>query len=166
MPQYSVAPDALHHGVGPLRLDAEPAERVELQFARRGVLDDPTQQRDAVLLGEVHGQALADHQRRPVARNVGEPGRVGDRRGDDVAVFAGRKELPAQVGDVGVVDVVPLDARARVQPVVPAVQSAAEVQHDRLGVHGQELARPVVEVRGPGGHRRRVRAVIVVFVQS
>ena len=61
-----------------------------------------------------------------------------------------REQLPAQFGDVGIVDVVPLDARTRVEPVVPAVQAAAEVQHRGLGMHGEELARPVVEVGRSG----------------
>ena len=83
-----------------------------------------------------------------------EPGRVGDRRRDDVVVVAGRVELTAEVGDVGVVDVVPLDTGAGVQAEEAGVQSAAQVQHDGLWVSGQELAGPVVEVRAAGGHRR------------
>jgi hypothetical protein len=69
-----------HHGVCPLRLDAQPVERVELQFPGQKMVDDSTQQRDAVLLGQVHGQALTDRQHRTIARDIGQPRRVGDRR--------------------------------------------------------------------------------------
>ena len=73
-----------------------------------------------------------------------------------MVVVAGRVELPAQVGDVGIVDVVPLDAGAGIQPEEAGVQPATQMQHDGLGVHREELPGPVVEVRAAGGHRRRV----------
>ena len=146
-----------HHCVRPLRLDPQPVERVELQFTGRGVLHNPAQQRDAVLPGQVHGQALTDRQHRTVTRNLGEPARVGNRGGDDVVVVAGRVQLPAQFGDVRIVDVVPLDTCAGIQPEEASIQPAAQMQHNGLRLHGQELACPIVEVRGAGGHRRRVR---------
>src|SRR4029453_14831775 len=86
-----------------------------------------------------------------------EPVPVGDRGRDDVVVVTGRIELLTQVRDVGVVDVVPLHTRAWGQPEEAGVQTAAQVKHDGLRVDTEELASPVVEVRGAGRHRRRVR---------
>src|ERR1700749_4581380 len=84
-----------------------------------------------------------------------QPPRVGDGGGDDVIARGGRVELAAKRGDLGVVDVVPLDARAGLQPEEATVQAAARVQHDGVWMSGQELVGPRVEMRTPGGHRGR-----------
>ena len=65
-------------------------------------------------------------------------------------VLGGRVELGAKRGDLGVVDVVPLDTRTGLQPEEPTVQTAAHMQHDGLRMRGQELVGPFVEVCGRG----------------
>ena len=71
-----------------------------------------------------------------------------------MVVVASREELAAQIGDVGIVDVVPLDARTGVQPEGARVQSATEVHDGGFGVDRQKLSGPIVEMRTAGGHRR------------
>ena len=83
-----------------------------------------------------------------------------------MVVVAGRIELPAEVRYVGVVDVVPLDARPRVQPEEPGVQAAAQMQDDGLGVTAKnwraQLSKCAERVVTDG----EFAAVIAVLFQS
>ena len=65
---------------------------------------------------------------------------------------AGRVEPLPKCDHLGVVDVIPLDAGTGAQSQRPAVQAAPDVQHGRLGVHGQ---RTRGELEDPGFHRAR-----------
>ena len=62
-----------------------------------------------------------------------------------MVVLTGWKQVSHQRDDVGVVDVIPFDARARVEPEHPTVEAAPQVQHHRLVVQREELTRPVVQ---------------------
>ncbi len=113
MPQYSVAPDRLttaliHCVLMPNRLNASNC-------------NSPDGAWSTIRRSSATPSASVRYMVRPspiisVGRSAGMSAsqrRVGDRCRDDVAVLARREQLPAQVGDVGIVDVVPLDARAR-----------------------------------------------------
>jgi hypothetical protein len=107
--------------------------------------DEAAQQREAVISGQVVGEAFGDEQYRTVGRDGAQPSGIGDAGRDGVVVLTGRIQLLHQRNDIGVVDVVPLDIGAGVEPKDAIVQPATEVQHHRAVVQCKESASPIVE---------------------
>src|SRR5271163_1590988 len=138
-----------------LRPDYQPVVEVDLQFTGPEPVDDVLQQGDAVILRQVHADALGQQQCWSVGRDLVEPGRIGRRSGNQVVSRSGRKNFLAQRDYGRVVDVVPFHSWAGIQPEHSAVQTATQVDYGGILVSGQELGGPDVELGGSYRYQRR-----------
>ena len=155
MPQCSVDPDRrttalVHWDLMPSGLNASNCSSPDGES-----VDDAAQQCDARPRGEVHGQALADHQRRTVGGiSVSQAGRSPMRRRRGSARAPGKAACAARRRRDSRRRTTRRPGRGRGGSTGCPGRSPGAAPS--LRVHGQELPRPVVEVRRADGHRRRV----------
>ena len=128
---------------------------------------DQVHQGGHLILGQVHGQSLDDHQDIAGRPHLFGPVRVEGGGGDHMPALALPQQLPAQVDDVGEVEVVPGEA-AVIEAMETRIQAAGDVDHGGLGVGQDESGDQGVEREGAHDHAagheaiaRRLREVVV-----
>lgn len=134
-------------------------DHVEDHAPPRQPLGDPVQQRVHLLAAQARQQSLGQDQGGPVARDLVPPALVQGRSTDRARCLVRCAVLPAQPDDLGKVQVDPLGAGRRIDPVHPAVQAGGQVQHETTGVFDQERRGQLVDLARPRGDQRCVGPV-------
>ena len=132
------------------------AEGIECDCATWEVIRQCAQKRIHDVRRQVHRHALREDPRRAIVGDRGQPAQIRQRRPDRLVPGPLRVEAATQFDDVGEVDVEPTHGGRRIQPEHPAVQPAAQMKHDGVGVTRKEFGRPEVKLSGAHGNGERV----------
>src|SRR5205085_389779 len=105
------------------------------------VSDHGIEERFHFRFAQVVQHSLGDKQPRSVPWNLVQPAQIVQRRTDEVIGGSFGKQLAAQIDDIRVIHVEPLNASRRIDTEGPAVHAAAHLQYHGVRVIGQIAVR-------------------------